>query len=258
VLQGEKDSLMLTVSNLVDVMNSIDSANALAGYKAPKNGKGEPVRPDEIQIRDRTLKALARLRVVETRLKNSVAKVSKLSNQNGELSAQLAQFRQTADALQLQVGTQQARVDTLMQQLAMANALNDSLSTSNRQLATTVDSFSTVARRGFVVSGSKDYLLAHSIVNEVGGSRFPFIVKIGSTLRPASAHLDTALFKPVDRVADHLIALDSTKRYEVISAQDLDGADRSNADGRVFYGSIHIVDPQRFWHPSSFLILREL
>jgi len=239
-------------------MNSIDSANALAGYKPSKDHQTEPLQRDEVVIRDRTLKALARLRVVEARLKTSVAKVQRLSNKNGELNTQLAQFRETAGALQLQLNTQQARVDTLMQQLAIANTRNDSLTGSNHQLASTVDSFSTAARRGFVVTGSKSYLLQHSLVNEVGGSRFPFIVKVGSALRPASAHLDTTLFQRVDREADRVIALDPAKRYEVVSAQDLDGVDRSNAQGRVFRGSIRIVDPQQFWKPSAFLILREL
>jgi hypothetical protein len=255
-LQHEKDSLMTSMKSVFEAMNSIDSADALAGYKQGKY-QGEPLQRDEVLIRNRTLKALARLRVVESRLKASVARATKLSGENGALNIQLVQFRQTADALQLQLNTQQARADTLMQRLVVANSRIDSLGTSNRQLTISVDSFNTVARKGFIVMGTKDYLLKHNLVNEVGGTRFPFIVKIGSTLRPASAHLDTALFLPVDRQAT-MIPLKPNTDYEIVSAQDLDGTDRTNAKGRIFRGSIHITDPKLFWTPSSFLILREL
>lgn len=257
VLQAQRDSLMGAAKSLFEAMSSIDSANALAGYK-PKKGQTEPIQNYEVQVRDRTLKALARLRVAEARLKTSVSKVSELSGENAQLNAQLTQFRETADALQLQLSSQQARADSLMTQLAAANTRNDSLTSSNKVLATTVDSFGVASRKAFVVTGSKDYLLKHSLVNEVGGSRFPFIVRVGGTLRPASAHLDSTLFKPLDRTSDLVINLDANKRYEVVSAQDLDGADRSNAQGRVFQGSIRITDPKRFWTPSPYLILREL
>ena len=255
-LQREKDSLMTSMKSVFEAMNAIDSADALAGFKQGKF-QGEPLKRDEVLIRDRTLKALAHLRVVQSRLRASVARAKKLSNENGALNTQLAQFRQMADALQLQLNTQQARGDTLTKLLGVANSRIDSLGTSNRQLTISVDSFGTVARKGFVVMGTKDYLLKHNLVNEVGGSRFPFIVKIGSTLRPASAHLDTALFLPVDRQAT-TIPLKPNTAYEIVSAQDLDGTDRANAKGRVFRGEIHITDPKRFWTPSPFLILREL
>jgi len=258
ILQVEKDSLMLAAKSLFDAMSAIDSASSAAGYKAPKHGQTEPLQRYEVQVRDRTLKALARLKVAEARLKASVAKVSKLSGDNEQLNAQLTQFRQTADALQLQLSSQQARGDSLVAQLTVANARNDTLTNNNKELNTTVDSFTVASRKAFVIAGSKDYLIQHSLVNEVGGSRFPFIVRVGGTLRPASAHLDSTLFKPIDRVEDRVINLDSTRQYEVVSSQDLDGADRSNAKGRVFRGSIRITDPKRFWTPSAYLILREL
>lgn len=255
-LQHEKDSLMTAMKSVFDAMNSIDSADALAGYKEGKY-HGEPLQRDEVMVRDRTLKALAHLRVVDARLKASVARARKLSKENGALNVQLTQFHQMADALQLQLNTQQARADTLVKLLGVANTRIDSLGTSNRQLTVSVDSFNTVARKGFMIVGTKDYLLKHNLVNEVGGSRFPFIVKIGTALRPASAHLDTTLFLPVDRQAT-TIPLSPNTNYEVVSSQDLDGTDRANAKGRVFRGSIHITDPKRFWTPSAFLILRQL
>jgi len=255
-LQHEKDSLMSDVKSLFDAMNSIDSANALAGYK-PGKKKGETIPRDEIMIRDRTLKALARLRVVEARLKSSAARAEKLSGDNAALNTQVAEFRQMVSSLQAQLATQQQRADTLYKMVLAANTRIDSLGKSNYKLAISVDSFQRVARKGFVAVGTKDYLIQHHLVSEVGGSRFPFIVKRGTSLRPASAHVDTTLFLPMDREAT-VLPLKPNTEYEVVSSQDLEATDQTNAKGRIFRGSIHITDPKRFWTPSSFLILREI
>jgi hypothetical protein len=255
-LQQEKDSLMKNMQSLVEAMNSIDSANALAGYK-PGKKQGEPIQRDEVLIRDRTLKALARLRVVEARLKASAARTKKLSSENGELNTQAAELHQMVSSLQLQLATQQQRADTLYKMVLAANSRIDSLGKSNYALAVSVDSFTRVARKGFVAMGTKDYLIQHHLVSEVGGTRFPFIVKRGTTLRPASGQIDTTLFLPMDRNATELPLKPNTE-YEIVSAQDLSATDQSNAKGRIFRGSIHITDPKRFWTPSPFLILREL
>jgi hypothetical protein len=255
-LQHEKDSLMTDVKSLFEAMNSIDSANALAGYK-PGKQKGEIIQRDEILIRDRTLKALARLRTVESRLKASVARAEKLSGDNSSLNTQLAEYRQMVSTLQLQLTTQQQRADTLYKMVLAANSRIDSLGKSNYTLAVSVDSFQRVVRKGFVAVGTKNYLIEHNLASEVGGSRFPFIVKRGASLRPSSAHIDTTLFLPMDREAT-VLPLKPNTEYEVVSSQDLEATDKSNAKGRIFRGSIRITDPKRFWTPSSFLILREL
>ncbi len=258
VLHAQKDSIFLEARNLFEAISAIDSATALAGVRAPKHGRSEPLQRYEDQVRLRTVKALRRLRDVEARLKASVAKVDRIGGENEQLRTEANSLRATAVAMQAQVNAQQARVDTLMQQLAVVQGRADSLQGKTQQLGTTIDSMVTESHRVYVVSGNKNYLLKHKIVEEVGGTRFPFIVKVGTTLRPANVDPDTTLFRSFDMLNGEVIPLDSTKRYEVVSVQDLVGADRGNAKGRVFRGSIHIADPQRFWKPSAYLILREL
>lgn len=255
-LAAEKDSLFAATRSLLAAMASIDSATTLAGVK-PAKQKGEPILPYEEQVRARTVTALARLRATQARLGTALARISRLSGQNSAMGAELDSLRATIDALQGQIATETARGDSLVAALRTATARGDTLERRTIVLGGTIDSMARAERRVWYVAGTKDYLMKNSIVAEVGGTRFPFIVKVGATLRPANLHPDTTLFHPLDMLETRTIPLDAGHSYEVISAQDLNGADRSNAKGRVFTGPITITDPQRFWAPSHYLILME-
>jgi outer membrane murein-binding lipoprotein Lpp len=252
-LQAQKDSLFGATRSLLAAMASIDSATARAGIKA-KN-KGEPITSYEEGVRARTVEALQRLRTTRARLNTISKRVESLGGENSGLKTQVDQFKSTVAALQTQLTSSQTRADSLVRALYAANIRGDSLQYKTQQLGYTIDSTAYEARRVFVVSGTADYLVKHGIVQEVGGTRFPFIVKIGQTVRPANTHPDTTLFRAFDMAAMTTVPVDSTKSYEVVSAQDLSGADRSNAKGRVFHGAIHITNPRVFWRPSPYLIL---
>lgn len=252
-LQAQKDSLFGATRSLLAAMASIDSATALAGVK-PKN-KGEPIAKYEEGVRARTVEALQRLRTTQARLNTISNRVKSLGGENSALKAQVDEFRSTVAALQTQLASSQTRADSLVRQLYAANIRGDSLQYRTQQLGYTIDSTAYENRRVFVVSGTANDLVKRGIVNEVGGTRFPFIVKIGQTVRPANTHPDTTLFRAFDMAALTTVPVDTTKTYEVISAQDLSGADRSNAKGRVFHGPIHITNPKVFWRPSPYLIL---
>ncbi|MEO7217718.1 MAG: bZIP transcription factor [Gemmatimonadaceae bacterium] len=252
-LQAQKDSLIGVTRSLLGAMASIDSATSLAGKKATHSG--EPIKSYEADVRDRTVAALKSLRSTRARLNTISARVKSLGGENADLKAQVDEFTRTVSALQSQLATSQTRADSLVRQLYAANIRIDSLAYRTQQLGYTIDSTAYESHRVFVVSGTADYLVKHGIVNKVGGSRFPFIVKIGETIRPANTHPDTTLFRAFDMTALTTVPVDTTKTYEVISAQDLSGADRSDAKGRVFHGPIHITDPKTFWRPSPYLIL---
>lgn len=255
VLQAQKDSLFGATRSLLAAMASIDSATTAAGIKA--KDRGEPIATYEEGVRQRTVQALQRLRTTRARLNTISARVASLGGENTSLKGQIDTFRTTVAALQTQLVSQQARGDSLVRQLYFARVRGDSLEYRTKQLGYTIDSTGYENRRVFVVTGTANYLVKHGIVQNVGGTRFPFIARIGSTIRPANAHPDTALFKMFDMVALRTIPVDSTRPHEVISSQDLSGADRSDAKGRVFTGAIHITDPQRFWRASPYLILLE-
>ena len=98
-LQRQKDSLLISVRGLFGAMSTIDSAATMAGVKKEPN-KGEPIKAYEEVMRARTVKALQRLKTVETRLNASVAKVQKISGENEQLKTELASFRDMAASLQ--------------------------------------------------------------------------------------------------------------------------------------------------------------
>ncbi|HEY5088301.1 MAG TPA: hypothetical protein VII66_13155 [Gemmatimonadaceae bacterium] len=252
-LQAQKDSLFGATRSLLAAMASIDSATSRAGVKA--RNKGEPITTYEEGVRARTLEALQRLRTTRARLNAISAKVAALGGENAGLKAQVDEFRSTVAALQTQLASSQTRADSLVRQLYAANIRGDSLQYRTQQLGYTIDSTTYESHRVFVISGTTSYLVKHGIVQQVGGTRFPFIVKIGQTIRPSNTHPDTTLFRAFDMMAMTTVPVDTTKTYEVISAQDLEGADRSDAKGRVFHGPIHITDPKLFWRPSPYLIL---
>lgn len=252
-LQAQKDSLFGATRSLLSAMASIDSATSLAGMKAKQ--KGEPIKSYENDVRDRTVAALKSLRTTRARLNTISARVKTLGGENSQLQSQVDEFTRTVAALQTQLGMSQTRADSLVRQLYAANIRIDSLAYKTQQLGYTIDSTAYENHRVFVITGTADYLVKHGIVNQVGGTRFPFIVKIGQTIRPANTHPDTTLFRAFDMTALSTVPIDTTKTYEVISAQDLSGADRSDAKGRVFKGPIHITDPKTFWRPSPYLIL---
>mgnify|MGYP001597296762 CR=1 FL=1 len=252
-LQAQKDSLFGATRSLLAAMASIDSATTAAGIKA-KN-KGEPITAYEEGVRSRTVEALKRLRTTQARLRAINARVEALGGENSGLKAQVEQLTSTVAALQTQLTSSQVRADSLVRQLYASNIRGDSLQYRTQQLGYTIDSTAYENRRVFVVSGTAHDLVKRGIVQEVGGTRFPFIVKIGQTVRPANTHPDSTLFRAFDMSALTTIPVDTTRSYEIVSAQDLTGADRSDAKGRVFHGPIHVTDPKVFWRPSPYLIL---
>lgn len=254
VLQQQKDSLFSATRSLLSAIAAIDSATTQAGVKPPRD-KGEPIAPYEEQVRARTVAALQRLRTTQAKLKTTLATVSRLSGQNAEQKAAIDTFRLTVTQLESQVATQTQRGDSLVRALGLATARGDSLQARTVVLGSTIDSMTTAERKVWWIAGTKDYLMKHSIVAEVGGTRFPFIVKVGATLRPANLHPDTTLFQSFDMLNTRTVPLQAGKQYEVVSSQDLNGADRTNAKGRVFTGPITITDPQKFWAPSHYLVL---
>jgi hypothetical protein len=256
VLQQQKDSLFSATRSLLSAIAAIDSATTKAGVKPPRD-KGEPIAAYEDQVRARTVQALEKLRTTQAKLHTTLATVSKLSGQNASMKAQIDTFRLTVTQLENQVATQTQRGDSLVRALGVATARGDSLQARTVVLGSTIDSMTTAERKVWWVAGTKDYLMKHSIVAEVGGTRFPFVVKVGATLRPANLHPDTTLFQSFDMLNTRTVPLQPGRQYEVVSSQDLNGADRSNAKGRVFTGPITITDPQKFWAPSHYLILLE-
>ena len=54
-----------------------------------------------------------------------------------------------------------------------------------------------------------------------------------------------------------IVVPDSTKRYRLVSRQNLDHAEADERDGVTFKGNLKITDINLFWGPTRYLILVE-
>jgi len=93
----------------------------------------------------------------------------------------------------------------------------------------------------------------HIIVKEGGANLL--ILRAGRTLQPARV-LNADLFTAIDqRETKQIEVPDTTRRYRIVSRQDLDDAEVQSRDGNTFKGHLKITKPDEFWAGSRFLIL---
>jgi hypothetical protein len=110
--------------------------------------------------------------------------------------------------------------------------------------------------RAYYVIGTEEELLEKGIVEREGGANL-LIAHPGRTLQPART-LDPTLFTQIDQRSVHEIAVpDTTKRYRIVSRQNLDKATVRERDNTTFAGPLQIADADNFWAGSRYLILVE-
>ena len=108
----------------------------------------------------------------------------------------------------------------------------------------------------YYIIGKEKELLAKGVVVREGGANL-LIKRVGRTLQQARK-LDPSLFTQIDQRETQVIAVpDSTKRYRLVSRQNLDHADVQERDGTTFTGNLKITDINGFWGPTRYLILQE-
>jgi hypothetical protein len=128
---------------------------------------------------------------------------------------------------------------------------NVKLVAKTEALAGTVDTLVTERNMVYYVVGRKDDLVQRGVATEEG-SKFLFFG--GKSLQPAR-ELDATAFTQGDLRELLTITLpDSTRKYKIISRQNLAGLATQPEDGK-FRGSIQIADPAVFWGPSRYLII---
>jgi hypothetical protein len=107
-----------------------------------------------------------------------------------------------------------------------------------------------------VIIAPEKELLEKGVAVKEGGANL-LIKRVGRTLVPARK-LDPDLFKQIDQRETQVIVVpDSTKRYRLVSRQNLDHAEVEERDGVTFKGNLKITDSNGFWGPTRFLILAE-
>jgi hypothetical protein len=260
-LSAQKDSLARVIVDADDFIMAIDSQiRTVKGLPAAKRVSRKPESPIEDQIQHRK-EVLARVSALVER-----AKIT--ANQLAASRKREAELKGDKEALQQQIAEEQQKLTEAEAKLNDDHSMIGDLgATIERQqariaeLELRVDSLITETRtigekhyRAYYIVGTEKELIAKGVVEREGGANL-LVAHPGRTLQPAHT-LDPALFTAIDQRAVHEIALpDSTKRYRLISRQNLDKATVRERNKTTFAGPLQIADADSFWAGSRYLIL---
>jgi hypothetical protein len=257
-ISAEKDSLLNMVVDNTQLMNEINSElnkvkdlrTGVLPVAGPESGNLDTVRVQDYLLA-KVREVTERVDESETRLAASQRRVRGLTREGDTLRADITEFTATVARFQAIIDTQKVTIISLTDQINDLQTTNVKLVAKTQSLAGTVDTLTTERNMVFYVVGRKDDLVQRGIATEEG-SKFLFFG--GKSLQPAR-QLDATAFTQADLRELSTIALpDSTKRYKIISRQNLAGLATQPEDGK-FRGTIQIADPAVFWGPSRYLIV---
>ncbi len=252
-LSAQKDSLARVIVDADDFIMQIDSQiRTVKGLPVSKRVSRRSESPIEDQL--------------ETR-KEVLSRVAALVDRAKATATQLAASRQREKTLRSEMDALQSKLtdaeDRLTNDHTMISELGSTIerqATKIAELESRVDSLVSETRtmgethyRAYYISGTERELLEKGVIQREGGANL-IIAHPGRTLQPART-LDPSLFNAIDQRATREIPLDSTKRYRVVSRQNLDKATVRERDNSTFRGSLQIADADRFWAGSRYLIL---
>jgi hypothetical protein len=253
-LTAQRDSVSLVVGEEDAFIGKIDSSiSRVKGLPRRSLAARGSEGPLEEQVRARK-DMLRRVDALVTRAKETAKEVAALKDREKELLAENGQLKDSLSAQAQRLTADAEKIaeltGTIERQAQSIAALQARLDDFDKQLAAE----RTAASRAYYVVGTEDELLEKGIIVREGGANLIF-KRVGRTLVPAR-HLDAAAFTSIDTREVHTIAaLDTTKRYEIVSRQSLDDAKVGERDGTSFRGPMEIADTEKFWSPSRYLIL---
>jgi hypothetical protein len=251
-LQAQKDSLTRVVVDADAFIGEMDSAiRTVRGLpRARRTGTEDPLAEQ----------LTARKEVME-RVDALVARAKQTASQLADLQKKQTATEQANVELQARVAQQASKIEQDAQLVADLGATIERQRTMIASLEARVDSLSTAVKtmsdrhyRGYYVVGTEKELMATGVVVKEGGANL-LIARPGRTLVPARV-LNADAFTSIDqRQTLEIQVPDSTKRYRLVSRQNLDAADVSDREGTTFKGNLRITKPEEFWSGSRFLIL---
>jgi peptidoglycan hydrolase CwlO-like protein len=251
-LQGQKDSLTRVVLDADAFLGQMDSAiKTVRGLPKSKRNESESPLADQVAARREMME---RVNALVARAKSTASQLAELQKKQADLQTENAQMRESAleqankiaDDAQM-IADLGATIERQRTQIVTLEARIDSLSSEMGALGTKH------FRAYYIIGTEKELIDKHVIVKE-GGANLLF-VRAGRTLQPARV-LNAEVFTAIDQRETKVITVpDSTKRYRVISRQDLADAEVAAREGTSFKGNLNITKPDEFWAPSRFLIL---
>jgi len=251
-LQGQKDSLTRVVLDADAFLGQMDSAiKTVRGLPKSKRSESESPLADQVAARREMME---RVNALVARAKSTASQLAELQKKQADLQTENAQMRESAleqankiaDDAQM-IADLGATIERQRTQIVTLEARIDSLSSEMGALGTKH------FRAYYIIGTEKELIDKHVIVKE-GGANLLFM-RAGRTLQPARV-LNAEVFTTIDQRETKVITVpDSTKRYRVISRQDLADAEVAAREGTSFKGNLNITKPDEFWAPSRFLIL---
>jgi regulator of replication initiation timing len=249
-LSAQKDSLTKVILDADDFIAKVDGKiSSVKGVVAKgKKGRKDLESPIEQQIQNRK-EMMARVDALVKRAKQTADELAAAKERESELKGENVRLQSENDSLRSQLDENQKMIaqfsETIERQAATITNLETEIKTVGSRLYT-----------AYYIIGTERELLDKGVVVREGGANLLF-ARVGRTLQQARK-LNPALFTQIDQRETQLIVVpDSTKRYRLVSRQNLDHAEVEDRDGVTFSGNLKITDINGFWGPTRFLILAE-
>lgn len=267
-ISAEKDSLLKDVmqtSQFIAEVNTqlatVKSKNAAKPVKGAAPDAEASLTPAQQRdaIKTKITELTSRLNEAESRLGASRNRVKELTAHNSALTSQLASYDSTITAFKTIIDNQKTEIVSLNDQLAALQTENaglkqdkEQLTTQNTQLATDKSTLVTERNTVYYVVGTKEELLKKKLIVQTGGA-----LGIGKT-QVASRNLNPADFTSIDRsVVTEIAFPHANKTYKVITRQDVSALETVPDKDGLIKGGLKIVNPDKFWGSSKYLIIIE-
>jgi hypothetical protein len=250
-LSSQKDSLVRVVLDADAFLGQMDSAiSTVKGMPRNRRAAGDPL-ADQLQSR----------KDMQARVSALVARAKQTASQLAELQAKQLETQSANRALQEQMADQTSKIESDAQLIADLGATIERQNTQIALLEARLDSLGTEVKtlsarhyKAYFVIGTEKELMDRGIVQKEGGANL-LIARPGRTLVPNRV-LDPDAFTAIDQRETTTIPVpDTSRRYRIISRQDLANAEVAWRDGTQFKGPITITKPDEFWSQSRFLIV---
>ena len=245
---AEKDSLMQLMGDIADGMNQIKeledivSVNNLSG-ETPDRKK--QLRDDIVLIQESINKHKQRLAELEKRLKQSTNYNATMQKSIANLKAQLEDQQKTINGLTEQLAAAHVQIKNLNQSVDSLNTVNknvikekEAAQQESKQLTNEVNALNNC----YYVIGSKKELKANKII-ESGFLRKTKILQ---------GDFEMSYFTKADRRTLNEIPLHS-KKAQVMTNHPKDSYEIVDAGGSKV---LHILNANRFWEKSNFLVVK--
>jgi len=255
-LAEQKDSLVAVVLDAEKFLGQIDSSiSRVKGLPSRSKGKAQAEGVLQQQIEARK-DLLFKVDALVKRAQSTARELAAAKRREAGVRSENAALRDSLgkdERLIAQLG------ETIQRQLGRITELEGNvaqLTEANQKLGVELTESRASSARAYYVIGTEKELLEKGIIERDGGMNL-LVAHPGRTVHAART-LDPALFQHIDaREITSIPVPDSTKRYRIVSSHSLDNAAVRERGKSTFKGDLRILDAERFWSASRYLIVIE-